>query len=273
MSLYSIAKSFRIPESKAKCAYCHAEYMCVEGAYSICPSCESMVVPGAEAGVDGIVAEKMGSISASMARGAFLEAAEGADALATSQDPKILYALASFFKLLSDITYADVDYTMKAFMERNADNRNDEPKRNRYSAMHLESRDRECLHKCIQLLELSGASDANSLFIKAMAEIKLRRYAHASIIIGNWSYSEPACRYAGMALATRTRERSAEKKIIAVLKDREMGALFYASEYFALRREFERAEKLISMLSSHLNLSKYGMYKKRMESVANAAGI
>lgn len=273
MGLYHNAKAFKLPESKAKCAYCSTEYMCAEGPYSICPLCESIVVPGEKNILDLVVASKLGGISQSIAKGAYLEAVENAEQLCTNADPKVLYALASLYRSLSDITYLDVDYNMKAFMERNADNRNDEPKRNKYNAMHLESRNRECLHKSIEILELSKASDENSLFIKAMAEIKLKRYAHASIILDQQMNTTLAFKYAKMALATETNEKDAEKKINELLRERELNAVFYAARHLAMKKEFDSAEKLIDMISSFIDLPKYNVYKKRIKNVAGAAGI
>ncbi len=273
MSLYHNAKAFKLPDSKAKCTYCSTEYMCAEGPYSICPLCESIAVAGEKSSTDPAVASKLGSISKSIAKGAYLEAVENAEQLCTNADPKVLYALASLYRLLSDITYLDVDYTMKAFMERNADNRNDEPKRNKYNAMHLESRNRECLHKSIETIELSNASDENSLFIKAMAEIKLKRYAHAAIILDQQPNTTLAFRYAKMALATEGNERDAEKKINELLSAREISAIFYAARHLAMRKEFSSAEKLLALISSFIDLPKYKIYEKRIKSVADAAGI
>jgi hypothetical protein len=273
MSLYHNAKNFKLPESKAKCTYCSTEYMCTEGPYSICPLCESIVVSGEKSSLDPAIASKLGGINKSIAKGAYLEAIENAELLCTNSDPKVLYALASLYRSLSDITYMDVDYTMKAFMERNADNRNDEPKRNKYNAMHLESRNRECLHKCIETLELSKAEDENSLFIKAMAEIKLKRYAHASIILDKQPDTSLAFRYAKMALATEANLKEAEKRINEMLHARETGAIFYAAKHLAMRKEFDSAEKLIDIISSFMDLPKYKIYKKRIKNVADAAGI
>ncbi|MCL5786610.1 MAG: hypothetical protein M1520_00180 [Candidatus Marsarchaeota archaeon] len=273
MSLYHNAKAFKLPESKAKCTYCSTEYMCAEGPYSICPLCESMVIPGEKSSTDPAVASKLGSISRSIAKGAYLEAIESAEQLCTNADPKVLYALASLYRSLSDITYMDVDYTMKAFMERNADNRNDEIKRNKYNAMHLESRNRECLHKSIETLELSKAEDENSLFIKAMAEIKLKRYAHASIILENKPGTTLAFKYAKMVLATESNDKDAEKKINEMLHARETSAIFYAAKYLAMRKEFVSAEKLIDIISSLIDIPKYKIYGKRIKNVAGAAGI
>lgn len=273
MSLYHNAKAFKLPESKAKCTYCSTEYMCAENPYSICPLCESIVVPGEKSSLDPAVVSKLGSISKSIAKGAYLEAIENAEQLCTSADPKVLYALASLYRSLSDITYLDVDYTMKAFMERNADNRNDEPKRNKYNAMHLESRNRECLHKSIETIELSKASDENSIFIKAMAEIKLKRYAHAAIILEQQPDTTLAFRYAKMALATEADEKDAEKKINDLLHAREINAIFYAAKHLAMKKEFTSAGKLIDILSSFLDLPKYVIYKKRIKNVSEAAGI
>lgn len=273
MSLYHNAKAFKLPESKTKCTYCSTEYMCAEGPYSICPLCESIVVSGEKSSLDPAVASKLGGISKSIAKGAYLEAVESAEQLCTNADPKVLYALASLYRSLSDITYLDVDYTMKAFMEKNADNRNDEPKRNKYNAMHLESRNRECLHKSIETLELSKAQDENSLFIKAMAEIKLKRYAHAAIILDQQVSTALAFKYAKMALATETKEKDAEKRINELLRGREINAIFYAARHLAMKKEFTSAEKLIDILSSFIDLPKYKIYEKRIKNVADAAGI
>jgi len=185
----------------------------------------------------------------------------------------VLYALASLYRSLSDITYLDVDYTIKAFMERNADNRNDEPKRNKYNAMHLESRNRECLHKSIETLELSKASDENSLFIKAMAEIKLKRYAHAAIILDPQITSTLAFKYAKMALATDANEKDAEKRINELLRAKEISAVFYAAKHLAMKKEFTSAEQLIGIISSFIALPKYTIYAKRIKNAADAAGI
>ncbi len=273
MSLYHTARTFKLPESKARCTYCSTEYMRVEGQYSICPLCESIVATGEKSPLDPALLSKLAGIKVSITKGSYLEAAENAETLATSQDPKVLYALASLYKLLSDITYLDVDYSLKAFMERNADNKNNETKRNKHNAMHLESRNRECLHKCIEILELSGASDEQSIFIKAMAEIKLKRYAHATIILSKQPDKGLALMYANMVLATDSKEKTAEKRITALLKAGETSAIFYAAKYLAMRKEFDNAERLIDIISAFVNLPKYGIYKKKISSVAQAAGV
>lgn len=273
MSIYHTAKAFKLPEYKAICTYCSTEYLCADGHYSICPLCESIVISGEESSLDPASAAKLGSISGSIAKGSYLEAVENAEQLCSSQDPKVLYALASLYRSLSDITYLDVDYTMKAFMERNADNRNDEPKRNRYNAMHLESRNRECLHKSIETIELSKAPDEGSIFIKAMAEIKLKRYARASIILDKQLDASLAFKYARMVLATETNGKDAEKRITGMLLGMEVNAVFYAARHLAMNREFDNAAKLIDILSSFIDLPKYRIYKQRISSAANAAGI
>ena len=274
MDLYRLAYSFKLPQEEHACPYCYTDYLSERGNGSVCPFCESYIPSENPAAIDPAAAAELAGIKESMRKGAFLEAAENADSLSTNADPQVLYALSSFFNALSDITYWDVDYTLKAFMEKNADNRNDEPANNKYSAMHLYSKRRECLHKSIEALNISKQANVQQTFIKFMAEAKLGRYAHAAICLEQ--LRKPAglpLAYANMVLSIGTKSRSAVKDTATVLQLKETCGLFYAAKHFAGRKEFGKALRLIDKLTSIINLPEYIYYRQKVVNVSSSAGI
>ncbi len=274
MDVYKEAKAFKLPSAKAKCPYCATDYMHADSAYSICPLCESIINADGKAITDSDSTAKLNVISASISKNAILEASENADILSLNGNPQVLYALASSFKSLSDFTYWDVDYTLKAFMEHNADNRNDEVLRNKYSAMHLYSKYRECLYKAIEIIALSKAADEPSVYINAMAETKMHRFAHASTALANLKDAKsPAFIHASMALYTEAKDKRAEASIMRALKAQDQSAIFYAAKHLAFKKEFSKASSLLAILSSFTDLPKYRTFGRKITMVSSAVGI
>lgn len=201
--------------------------------------------------------DKIIAMSDALSRKSWLEGAKLADELVATGDPSALYGAANFYAAFSDSVYHDVDYTLGGFMYDNASRRSDEPKKNRYNAMGLASKSREYFYKAIKVIGDSKTADPSLLFIVFMANIKLKRNAHAGLALqllkkDNTAGAIPD--YADMVMLELGRHPRALRQIEKMADSGNINAFYYLAHHAAMRKDFNTAKAILSKLSDNTTM-------------------
>lgn len=209
--------------------------------------------------------------------GHWLQGMPYADALAATKDPFLLYGAAHFYRFFSDFTYYDVNYNQGGFMYSNAEKRSDELQKNKYNAMALISKSKECLFKALKQISLISPN-ANLLYLKFMCNIRLKRYSQASIALsglGTFKDSGSLFKYATMVISNETAKSGSKTAFLPDLNtiSGSSNFFYYASKHLAKSGNLEDSIKILTLLTNKIYMPLASSYNRKVIDVSSASGL
>lgn len=170
---------------------------------------------------------------------------------AQSSDPKVMYGVGSIYYTLSDYIYDDINYSLGGFMYRNADNRNDEPNKNKHNSMALLSKAKGLLFHSIYLFSKMPEEERRKwLFTEFMADIKLKRHPQAAKSLAAMQVAmagDITSAYAQMAYAVESHEPSSGY-ILPVLSKGHINSLYYLARRLIMKGDYRMARESLSLM-------------------------
>lgn len=264
----------RISASELICRCCGAyAYTFVAQNDTFCSFCEahvssdnaSMVHAKTENG------KSLASMQKSASSGAWEDGVQYADALASTKDIFFLYGASMFYRFFSDFTYNDVNYEQGGFMYSNAEKRSDDFQKNKYNAMALISKSKEYLFKIIKTVKSIPNPDAESVYLKFMSNMKLKRYPQAAESLMQLVKAGPdsaMSRYAELVFSAN----DVSNKTPNI--DSAFGSatfFYYLAKHLANSGNLEDSIKILDRLAGRSYMPMAFYYKKRVADVNSAS--
>lgn len=245
---------------------------------SICNFCEAYVSMQDRDVVHGNrdVETALALMQNSVVTGSWVEGIAPADSLAATKDPYFLYGASSFYRFFSDFTYYGVDYTLGGFMYSNAEKRSDEAARNRYNAIALNSKSKEFLFKALKVINDTQNPDDTLVFIKFMANLKLKRQVHVEKALAEINARpgmEMMKNYANMINAVSTGSKLAEKYVAASFSYGISNSLYYLAMHMAKHNDIGGAIKMLEPLAAKSNMPAALYLGVRLKDIRSASEI
>lgn len=267
MSGYASAKFTGI-----SCGFCGAQTSIASGSNDcFCTYCESYLASSAS--MQGDPSLRAVHLMASQNR--IDDAAKALDAISPGSDPVRLYAISSIYSALSDLRYADVNYSLPGFMYQNADNRNDEYNKNPNNSMRLLSKSKEMLFDAIYLINNQlKSNDTTMLYLEFMCETRLDRHAKAYKVLDRMlTTGGVAADYAAMVYAVEANEKDADQLLGNMLKKKELAPLYYLSRHLIASKDLEQAEMVLRFLQERVRMPSAWRLLRKIEAVNEATRL
>ncbi len=240
--------------TKRPCPACASPVLIPEKAPgSFCHLCEFYVPDSGGRGTqpDKAFQLAVAEATSSLAKGDWAALESALEPFAQAGAPEVLYGVGSIYYSLSDYVYNDINYSLGGFMYRNADNRSDEPGKNKYNSMALLSKAKGLLFNSLYLIGKMPEKEQESwLFARFIANIKLKRYPQAAKALGGMAVAktdETTFAYAEMAYAVESHEPSAGY-ILPVLSKGHMNSLYYLARRLIRKGDYRMARESLSLL-------------------------
>lgn len=261
--------------SETECPSCGSPVLTTNPS-SFCHFCEMFIFEEGPRKSGGSARQTLLRANTAIRSGDWLSGIGALAPLENSTEPLILYGMGNIYKRFSDYTYGSVNYSLGGFMNSNADKRNDEFNRNKNNSMHLLSQSKEFLFRTIYLISNQMKSDDwLYLYAQFMAEMRLKRYAQAHVILGriNGQASSPISGYANMVYAVETRARNAESHLKPLLGNCELNAFYYASRYLINSNRFSEAKKVLLKITGMASMPMAQELLNKMNEIEEATKL
>ncbi len=240
--------------TKKVCSACTSPLLIPKGADgSFCHLCEFYNINSNSkaAKPEDALQSAVAEATTSLANGDWGALTSALEPFAQSANPATLYGLGSIYKSLSDYVYSDVNYSLSGFMHRNADNRNDEPNRNKHNSMALGSKAKGLFFATLYLIgKMTEKEREDWLFTEFMAEIKLKRYPKAgkvSMTMQSADKTGAIHDYESMVYAVERHEQSA-KYILSTLSQGHLNSLYYLARRLIRNGDYKAAGRSLSLM-------------------------
>jgi len=246
-----VKRANEIADTGLMCSCCGAEVYAMSPIQeSICNFCESDVNnQDRDAVHENPNAEKtLMALQQSALEGRWMDGVQYADAIAATKDPYFMFGASSYYTLFSDYTYHGVDYTQGGFMYANAQKRSDELQKNKFNAVALRSKSRECLFKAIKIIKDTQEPEERLLFINFMANMRLKRYLQAEWALAQVNaHAESGIikNYANMVYEVERNRSHAPKYITESFSYGVSNTFYYLSLHLALRKDLDKAIRVL----------------------------
>ena len=187
----------------------------------------------------------------SMKKSDWIGAIKNLDAVVAGNDPIKLFGAASIYTAFSDSAYNDVNYNLPGFMDKNADNRNDEPGKNPYNSMRLMAKAKEMLFNTIYIINTqTEIRDEATRYMEFMSEMKLNRFVQASKVLKRINDSKGKgliWMSSNMVYAVEIKSKSAEGLITQLIQRDELNSLYYYARYYLDSKKLDPAGRALSL--------------------------
>ena len=160
-----------------------------------------------------------------------------------NDDPEAFYVSALLCLRFSDLAYLDRNYALPGFMEENSAKIG--------ASMALASKGKDYLCRAAAIAGEAAAQKRETLYIKFMSEIRLRRPADASRTLEQFAGTDSndvLANYARMVYAVSAGTKSAERLLAAALKANEPNAFYYLAEHLARKGRLAEAVGVLAEL-------------------------
>ena len=245
---------------------------------SICNFCEAYVAIQDKDIVHGNrdVETALALMQNSAVTGKWADGVATADNLAATKVPYFLYGASSFYRFFSDYAYYGVDYTLGGFMYSNAEKRSDETPKNKYNAVALISKSREFLFKALKIIRDNPNPEDSLLFIKFMANVKLKRKVHADKALSEIN-TRPGMEmmklYANIVHNVNTKSKLVEKYIDNGFSYGISNSLYYFAIRIASQKNIPEAINILDSLALKSNMPSAFYSSIRLKDIKSASEI
>lgn len=231
------------------CRHCGSETHFISGGDFFCNFCEQHNDPALLQEVEQTAQAAFAPVRDQWGKNNLDEAVKTADQLLKNNaDPKQLYLLGLFYRYISTIKYYQKDYTLKGFMEANADST--------LASLGLTSRWKECFFKEIKIVDGEIANnmqiELDLIFIKFISEIRLQRFADAASSLRRLQSMDRhgiVADYALLVYSVEKNTKQAEASVAKAIARDDINAYYYLAKCLAKQKKLEDAADLLEKLN------------------------